>query len=104
MSTPGARPPSGSPAPTRPPPQPTVRALFVVQRSGREVAGGAETCCREFATRLGARGHEVEVLTSTALSYLDWANHYPAGTAELHGVVLHRLPVDGQRDDRFFTP
>src|SRR5882724_5288107 len=81
-----------------------MRILFVVQRYGREVAGGAETCCREFATRLAARGHEVEVLTSTALSYLDWANHYPAGTAELDGVVLHRLPVDGQRDDRFFTP
>jgi glycosyltransferase involved in cell wall biosynthesis len=81
-----------------------VRLLFVVQRYGPEVAGGAETCCREFATRLGARGHEVEVLTSTALSYLDWANHFPAGPAELDGVTVHRLPVDGQRDDRFFTP
>jgi glycosyltransferase involved in cell wall biosynthesis len=81
-----------------------VRILFVVQRYGSEVAGGAETCCREFATRLAARGHDVEVLTSAALSYLDWANHYPAGTHDLDGVAVHRLRVDGQRDDRFFTP
>ena len=81
-----------------------MRILFVVQRYGREVAGGAETCCREFATRLAARGHDVEVLTSAALSYLDWANHFPPGTAELDGVTVHRLLVDGQRHDRFFTP
>ena len=81
-----------------------MRILFVVQRYGPEVAGGAETCCREFATRLAARGHDVEVLTTTALSYLDWANHYPAGTADLGGVTIHRLPVVGQRDDRLFTP
>ena len=81
-----------------------MRILFVVQRYGREVAGGAETCCREFATRLAARGHDVEVLTSAALSYIDWANHFPGGTADLDGVAVHRLPVTGQRADRFFTP
>ena len=81
-----------------------MRLLFVVQRYGREVAGGAETCCREFATRLAARGHNVDVLTSAALSYRTWANHFPPGTAELDGVTVHRLPVVGERDDRFFTP
>jgi glycosyltransferase involved in cell wall biosynthesis len=81
-----------------------VRILFVVQRYGRQVAGGAETCCREFATRLAARGHEVEVLTTAALSYLTWANHFPAGTAELDGVTVHRLAVVGEREDRIFTP
>jgi glycosyltransferase involved in cell wall biosynthesis len=81
-----------------------VRILFVVQRYGREVAGGAETCCREFATRLAARGHAVEVLTTTALSYVTWANHFPAGTEHLDGVTVHRLPVVGEREDRIFTP
>ena len=81
---------------------PMSRLLFVVQRYGREVAGGAELLCREFATRLAARGHSVEVVTSCALNYVDWANHYPAGTAELDGVTVHRLPVAHQRDDRLF--
>jgi len=81
-----------------------MRLLFVVQRYGREVAGGAELHCREFATRLAARGHDVDVLTSCAVDYLDWANEYPPGVAELDGVQVHRLPVAAPRDLRFFTP
>jgi glycosyltransferase involved in cell wall biosynthesis len=79
-----------------------VRLLFVVQRYGREVAGGAELHCREFATRLAQRGHDVEVLTSRARSYVDWADDYPAGTAELDGVTVHRLSVAHPRHDRSF--
>ena len=78
--------------------------LFVIQRYGREVAGGAELHCRQFATRLAARGHSVEVLTTCALNYVDWANHYPPGSEELDGVEVHRLRVQSGRDDRFFTP
>ncbi len=81
-----------------------MRLLFVVQRYGREVAGGAELHCREFATRLAERRHRVDVLTSCALSYVDWANAYPAGTEELDGVRVHRLPVAAPRDDRLFGP
>ena len=81
-----------------------MRLLFVVQRYGREVAGGAELHCREFATRLAERRHRVDVLTSCALSYVDWANKYPAGTEELDGVRVHRLPVAAPRDDSLFGP
>jgi glycosyltransferase involved in cell wall biosynthesis len=80
------------------------RLLFVVQRYGHEVAGGAELHCRQFATRLAARGHRVDVLTTCALNYVDWANHYPPGTEELDGVTVHRLAVHRPRDDRFFNP
>jgi hypothetical protein len=79
-----------------------MRLSFVVQRYGREVAGGAELLCREFATRLAARGHAVDVVTSCALNYVDWANHYPAGTEQIDGVTVHRLPVALPRDDRLF--
>jgi glycosyltransferase involved in cell wall biosynthesis len=78
------------------------RLLFVVQRYGREVAGGAELLGREFATRLAARGQRVEVVTTCALSYVDWANHYPPGTEVIDGVTVHRLPVAAPRDDRLF--
>jgi glycosyltransferase involved in cell wall biosynthesis len=81
-----------------------LRLLFVVQRYGREVAGGAELSCRQFATHLAERGHEVEVLTSCAISYVDWANAYPPGEELLDGVVVHRLPVRRPRQHRFFGP
>jgi glycosyltransferase involved in cell wall biosynthesis len=79
-----------------------VRVLFVVQRYGEEVAGGAERHCREFATRLAARGHNVEVMTTCAVGYMDWANHYPPGESHLDGVLVHRMPVAEERDWRFF--
>jgi glycosyltransferase involved in cell wall biosynthesis len=79
-----------------------VRLLFVVQRYGHEVAGGAEASCREFATRMARRGHDVSVVTSCARSYVDWADAYEPGTSELDGVSVHRLPVERPRDSRLF--
>ena len=79
-----------------------LRILFVVQRYGEEVAGGAELSCRQFATRLAARGHRVEVVTSRAQSSQDWADVYPAGTTDLDGVRVHRLGVSGPRDNVAF--
>src|SRR3989440_3735528 len=81
-----------------------MRILFVVQRYGAQVPGGAELAAREFATRLAARGHATEVLTSCAVSYVDWANAYPPGTEALDGVLVHRLPVSEPRADRIFGP
>ncbi len=81
-----------------------MRILFVVQRYGVQVAGGAEQHCRTFATRLANRGHAVEVLTSRAISYIDWANHYPPGRELVDGVVVHRLGVREPRDPRLFGP
>jgi glycosyltransferase involved in cell wall biosynthesis len=81
-----------------------VRLLYVVQRYGHEVAGGAERHCREFATRLAAAGHDVEVLTSCAVNHATWANAYPAGVSDVDGVPVHRLPVARQRDERVFAP
>ena len=80
-----------------------MRLLFVVQRYGPEVYGGAEVFSREFATRLAARGHQVDVLTSCAVSYVDWANVYEPGTSELGGVTVHRLAVDRPRDNDLFN-
>jgi glycosyltransferase involved in cell wall biosynthesis len=79
-----------------------VKVLFVVQRYGREVAGGAELHCREFAERLAGRGHDVHALTSCATSYMDWANVFEPGESVLDGVRVHRLPVSEPRDWRFF--
>lgn len=81
-----------------------MRLLFVVQRYGDEVLGGAELATREYAQRLSDRGHQVDVLTSRAVSYVDWADHYAEGTTSEHGVTVHRLPIRAPRDRRFFDP
>lgn len=81
-----------------------MHLLYVVQRYGHEVAGGAELHCRQFATRLAQRGHHVDAVTSCSTSYVRWDNAYPAGTTELDGVTVTRLPVAATRDPRFFDP
>lgn len=81
-----------------------MKILVVVQRYGRDVVGGAELATREFATRLAARGHGVDVLTSCAASYTSWENAFAAGTEQIDGVFVHRLPVDAARDERLYSP
>lgn len=80
-----------------------MRLLYVVQRYGDEVFGGAEAFCRQVSQRMVARGHHVEVVTSPALSYVDWAPHYPVGTEVEGGVQVHRLPVAAPRDNDIFA-
>lgn len=79
-----------------------MKILYTVQRYGKEVVGGSEAAARAFAEQLASRGHAVEVVTSCARSYTDWANSYPPGSQELNGVVVHRLPVtDVRRPEKF---
>ena len=78
-----------------------MRLCFVIQRYGLEVAGGSEQHCRWLAERLAAR-HHVRVVTTCALDYLEWRNHYPAGSTYVNGVPVTRHPVDRTRSaDRF---
>ena len=79
-----------------------MHLLFVVQRYGIEVAGGAEQLCRQFAARLAARGHDVHVLTGRARNTADWADAYPAGETTLDGVTVHRLGVARLKDETGF--
>lgn len=66
------------------------RIAVVVQRFGLEVNGGAELHALMLAQRL-ARTHEVEVLTSCARDYRDWALDYPAGEGEVAGLRVRRF-------------
>ena len=79
-----------------------MRILYVVQRYGETIVGGSEAACRQFAEHLVSRGHEVDVLTSCAHDYVDWADEFEPGTQMVNGVTVHRLPVVRPRDaDRF---
>lgn len=74
-----------------------MRVAFVVQRYGAEVNGGAETLCRMVAERM-APHWEVDVLTTRALDYVTWADHFPEGVDSVNGVTVRRFPVARTRD------
>lgn len=78
-----------------------LRLALLVQRYGLEVNGGAELHCRLVAEHL-AKDHKVEVLTSRALDYISWQDHYPSGQQEMNGVLVRRFGVGQIRDERRF--
>lgn len=77
-----------------------MRIAFVVQRYGVDVAGGAESLCRNTAHALARAGHEVVVHTTTARDYLTWAPHYGAGDDSDGAVGVVRYPVERPDPDR----
>jgi glycosyltransferase involved in cell wall biosynthesis len=79
-----------------------LRLCFVIQRYGLEVAGGSELHCRWLAGRLAGR-HQVRVVTTTALDYLEWGNHYPPGAAVVDGIPVTRHRVERPRSIRRFA-
>jgi glycosyltransferase involved in cell wall biosynthesis len=76
---------------------------FVIPWFGADLKGGAEQHAFQIATRLAARGHEVELLTTCCRSFLDdWSvNHLPAGDSLEHGLVVRRFPVRPRDTARF---
>ncbi len=65
----------------------------VASRYGGQVLGGAEAVLRELATRLGARGWPVEVLTTTSVDLYRPANEQRPGVSVDGGVAVRRFPV-----------
>jgi glycosyltransferase involved in cell wall biosynthesis len=79
-----------------------MHILYVVQRYGEEIAGGSEQHTRAFAERMVTRGHRVEVLTTTAASYVDWANEFPPGFSRCNEVGVRRVQVGQPRNGALF--
>ncbi len=79
-----------------------MRLCFVIQRYGPEVAGGAEMHCRWLAERLAER-HQVQVVTTCALDYIEWRNHYPPGESLVSGIKVTRHAVAGPRSEHKFA-
>jgi len=77
------------------------RVAFVVQRCGLEVNGGAELLCRLVAEQM-ARRAQTDVLTTCALDYLTWANHYRPGEERIGDLRIRRFPVERPRDPASF--
>ena len=73
----------------------SARIALVIPWFGQELRGGAEQITWQIATRLAARGHDVEVLTTTARSFQDdWSrDHHRPGSAIEAGVTVRRFPL-----------
>ncbi len=76
---------------------------MVIPWFGPDLTGGAEQQAFQIAARLAKRGHKVEVLTTTNLSFeSDWAtNHHPAGVTEEFGLTIRRFPVAERAVEQF---
>ena len=73
----------------------------VVPRYGEAINGGAESLARAYAHRL-AQHARVTVLTSCALDYRTWSDHFAPGE-EMDGPVrVLRFPVPAPRDEVAF--
>lgn len=72
------------------------KIALVNQRYGLEVNGGSEYYTRLIAERL-AENFQVDVITTKALDYTTWANHYTSDEENINGVRVLRFPVEKER-------
>ncbi len=72
------------------------KLLFVIQRYGESIHGGAEVHCRQIAEHL-AEKYDVEVATTKATTYTTWSNDIAEDTEELNGVLIRRFKTDHDR-------
>lgn len=79
-----------------------MRVAFIVQRCGVEVNGGAEAHCLQIAQRM-SKHWTTEVLTTCALDYMTWGNHYAPGPELAGGTTIRRFRVDQPRDVESFN-
>jgi len=78
------------------------KIAIINQRYGLEVNGGSELYSRQIAERL-AVNYEVEVLTSCAIEYVKWSNHYKEGMEIINNVRVRRFKTEHERTPRKFT-
>jgi len=77
------------------------KLCFVVQRYGVEINGGAEAYCRIYAEKL-AKIYDITVVTTCALDYQEWNNHYKEEVTVINGVKVYRYNVDYPRNNQTF--
>lgn len=64
------------------------KLLFIIQRYGKEVNGGAEDYVRQYANHL-LPYYDIDVYTSRAINYDNWEKYYPRGHNNLDGVNVY---------------
>ena len=77
------------------------KIAFINQRYGSEVNGGSEYYTRKIACQLKPF-YSLEILTTCALDYWSWENHYPPGLSQVDDIPVRRFLVDQTRDSYRF--
>ena len=78
-----------------------MKLALVVQRYGLEINGGAELHCRWIAEHL-KKYAETEVLTTKAIDYITWKNHFPHDEDVINGIRVKRFSVTrGRHPEKF---
>jgi len=77
-----------------------MKIAFIVQRSGKEVFGGAEALTLQAGIAL-SKTLDVEILTTRAKDASTWKNYYPEGEEKIDNLVIRRFSVDHERDPNF---
>ncbi|MBW4418868.1 MAG: glycosyltransferase family 4 protein [Myxacorys californica WJT36-NPBG1] len=68
------------------------RIALVVQRCHESIVGGSEALAWQWATLLKDH-YQIDLLTTTALDYVEWKNVLPVGREIREGICIHRFPV-----------
>lgn len=77
-----------------------MKVAFVVQRSGKDVFGGAEALTLQIGMIL-SKYLDVEILTTRARDASTWENYYPEGVEKIDNLIIRRFSVDKTRDPQF---
>ena len=72
------------------------KIAIINQRYGLEVNGGSEYYTRVLAEKLKDY-YEIDVLTTLAQSYADWANEYSRNEEVINGITVKRFKVVHKR-------
>ena len=74
------------------------KIAFINQRYGNEVIGGSESYTKAVAEHLARTGKiQVEVLTSKAVDFKTWEDHYIQDVEEINSVIVRRFSVKWKR-------
>lgn len=78
------------------------KIAFVVQRYGLEVNGGSELSCRLIAEQL-KDFYDIDVITTKAIDYVTWANHFTEDVEHINGVTVRRFETAFPRNQKEFS-
>lgn len=73
------------------------KIAIVNQRYGAEVNGGSEHYTMQIAKQL-SKEYNVEIITTTALSHINWENYYQPGIKYTDGITIRRFQVKKKRN------